>query len=285
MEKKHPYTWEEAIQMLRKDPQHRDFLYYSYLTDDLLDNGRRYRESGEFKEILRVIRNNNPDANRVLDMPAGNGIASYAFAKEGFVVTALEPDPSGTVGRGAIEVMKQSERLTNISIESGYGESMPYGNESFDVVFVRQGLHHAASLPWMVGEIYRVLKREGIFIGAREHVVDDYNQSLKDFLDSQPDHQLYGGENAFTHEDYLKAIMKAGFRLLYDWGPYDSVVNLYPNDWDTLIQKYKKQNALFNLFLSNKRMVWLLKIPYQILLTLLKWTRKPGRLYTFIAKK
>ena len=36
-------------------------------------------------------------AGRALDLGAGNGILSYALAREGWSVTAVEPDPSALV--------------------------------------------------------------------------------------------------------------------------------------------------------------------------------------------
>jgi hypothetical protein len=107
--KKFDYTWEQAIEILRNDPQHQKLIFDSYLTADFEGNCQRFYASTEFTEVLRLINELLPGAQKVLDVPAGNGIASFAFAKSGFKVTAIEPDPSASVGRGAIEYIRQKE--------------------------------------------------------------------------------------------------------------------------------------------------------------------------------
>src|SRR5882672_4634241 len=103
------YTWEQAVEMLRNDPQHQKLIYDSYLTSDLADNCHRFYASTEFVEVLRLISELSPGATKVLDLPAGNGIAAYAFAKSGFEVVAIEPDPSPSVGSSAIAYIREKE--------------------------------------------------------------------------------------------------------------------------------------------------------------------------------
>jgi len=94
-----------------------------------------------------------------------------------------------------------------------------FPSDSFDAVYVRQGLHHAADLPRMLEEIARVIRPGGVLLACREHVVDNYEESLQAFLDSQVDHQLYGGEHAFTLQDYRSAIAASGLIMLNEMGP------------------------------------------------------------------
>src|ERR1051325_2328558 len=89
-------SWEQAVVALRGDPKHHELIFDSYLTSDLLGNCRRFLVSREFSEVKALIARGMPGARDVVDMPAGNGIATYAFAKAGFRVVAVEPDPSAT---------------------------------------------------------------------------------------------------------------------------------------------------------------------------------------------
>ena len=186
-----------------------------------------------------MIKARRPDARDVLDVPAGNGIATYAFARAGFRVVAVEPDPSTSVGRGAIVTSLSAENL-EARIVDAFGEKLPFDSASFDVVYVRQGLHHARDLKAMLREYARVLRPGGVLLGCREHVVDDYGASLREFLDSQVDHQLYGGENAFTLADYRAAFFDAHLSIVEEIGPYDSPINLHPNTPERLAAKISR---------------------------------------------
>lgn len=273
------YSWEEAIELLRHDPAHQDLIFNSYLGADLLDNGSRFFASAEFTEVLRLLRKYKSNAKELLDIPGGNGIATYAFAKTGFAVTTVEPDPSPTVGRGAIASVLEKSGL-KASIVDAYGEALPFTAASFDIVYVRQGLHHAANLPRMLAEYARVLRPGGLLLACREHVVDDYGKSLEAFLASQVDHQLYGGEHAFTLPDYRAAFEQAGLTGLLEFGPFDSSINLHPMTFEELgiSVRSSRRGKLLSLLLPGSLVtrfgIWWLKRK-----------KMPGRLYTFLATK
>lgn len=274
-----PYSWEEAIEILRNDPQHQELIFNAYLTRDLVDNCRRYAASGEFRETLALLVKHAPDSRRVLDMPSGNGIATYAFAMVGFEVTSVEPDASDMLGRGAIRHVLDAGGLDAEIIEA-WGEDLPFADGSFDVVFVRQGLHHARKLPQMLAEISRVLRPGGVLLACREHVVDDYGKSLRAFLDSQVDHQLYGGENAFTLPDYRAAIIGSGLAIATELGPYDSIINSFPNTPALLRAKIleSKPGRVLRQLLPETTVA-------DIGTWYLRRRKTAGRLYSFIATK
>lgn len=281
MDDKAKYTWEEAVRILRDADEHRALIYNSYLTSDLVDNCRRFHASSEFEETLRILNKHISPGSNVLDIPAGNGIATYAFVKEGFAVTSVEPDPSDTVGRGAIEFVLNAENMhDNVTIINGYGENIPLANETFDAVYVRQGLHHARDLQKMVNEINRVLKKGGVLIASREHVVNNYNGSLKAFLDSQPDHQLYGGEFAYTHRDYKKALAIGGFTIIGDMGPYDSIINMFPSSLEDF-----RHRILASVIGKALARVLPTNMVCNMGIWCLKKLKRPGRLHTFVALK
>jgi SAM-dependent methyltransferase len=277
-EDRFPYTWEQAIEILRKDPSCKDLIFNSYLTADLLENCRRFSDGAEFEDVLGNLSNLGA-GKKLLDVPAGNGIATYAFSKAGYEVTAVDPDPSPTVGRAAIASVLTASGISS-EIVDAVGESLPFPSESFDVVYVRQGLHHAADLPVMMREFHRVLRPGGILLACREHVVDDYGASLKAFLDAQIDHQLYGGENAFTLADYKAAFVAAGFSMIRVLDPWDSVINLFPDTPSALRQRLlsSKPAMLLKLFLPEQAIVALGML-------YVRRQKAPGRLYSFVARK
>jgi SAM-dependent methyltransferase len=276
-EKTFPYSWEEAIDILRADPLHRELIYNAYLTADLRGNCRRFADSAEFTEVLKLIKAHREDARDVLDIPGGNGIATYAFARAGFNVVAVEPDPSASVGRGAIATSLSAENL-KARIVDAFGETLPFDSKSFDVVYVRQGLHHAQDLKAMLGEYARVLRFGGLLLACREHVVENYESSLRDFLDAQVDHQLYGGENAFTLDDYRAAFVGAGLSVVQEIGPYDSPINLHPNTPESLVAKICESvpGRILGSVLPKS-------IVSRIGMWHLRRSNRPGRLYSFVA--
>lgn len=274
-----PCTWEQAIETLRRDPAHQDLIRAAYLTPDLVTNSDRFGASDEFAEVIRLITSLRPGAKDLLDVPGGNGIATGAFAARGFRVTTVEPDPSPTVGRGAIRTVLEAKGLS-AEIVGAFGESLPFADASFDVVYVRQGLHHARDLSRMVREYGRVLRPGGLLVACREHVVDDRGPSLQRFLDSQVDHQLYGGENAFLLDDYRGAIRGAGLELAHEFAPYGSPINMHPNTPETLAAK---------ILASTPGRVLSRVLPSALVVRIGLWqlrrAKLPGRLYSFVGLK
>ena len=65
------------------------------------------------------------------------------LAKEGYCVTALEPDPGSLVGAAAIHQLV-SETQLSIEVVEEFSESLPFPDSSFDLVFARAVLHHTS---------------------------------------------------------------------------------------------------------------------------------------------
>ena len=215
-------TVEEAIRLLREDPVERQRLVDAYYEPDPASCARAFAASDEFAEVCRLA---GPLAGRrVLDLGAGNGIASYAFARAGARVTALEPDPSPVVGHGAIRL---SCAGLPVEVVDSFGEQLPFPDGAFDLVYARQVLHHARDLDAMLRECARVLRPGGLFLACREHVVDDEAQ-LREFLAGHPIHRLVGNEHAYSLPRYQAAIRGAPLRLLRTLGQYRSIINAFP---------------------------------------------------------
>ncbi|MBD2129907.1 class I SAM-dependent methyltransferase [Microcoleus sp. ZQ-A2] len=217
-------TYEEAVQWLKNHPDHQDLVYHCYYDDPLESAAERFSNSEEWKAIKHLLRKHIP--GKVLDIGAGRGIASYAFAKAGCSVTALEPDPSSLIGAKAIRDLVAQANLP-IEIVQEYGERLPFQNNYFDVVFARAVLHHAQDLKQFCKEVARVLRRDGVFIATREHVISR-KEDLQLFFDSHALHFLYGGENAYLLQEYTDAISSAGLKLQKVMGHYDNVLNYAP---------------------------------------------------------
>lgn len=215
-------TLDEAIEHLRSDPEQADLIRDSYLGSDTREASARFEQSAEFEETDVVV--GGFEGRDVLDLGAGTGIASLAIANAGARrVFALDPDPSAVVGRGVIASLGDDR----IELVDGVGEDVPLPDGSIDIYYGRQVLHHTQDLDAVAREAMRVLRPGGVFFCCREHVVAD-EEELATFLETHAVHQLAGGENAYTLDEYVGAIERSGLRIRNVWGPYDSIVNAFP---------------------------------------------------------
>lgn len=217
-------SWEEAVRWLRDNPEQQELVRYCYYDDPIEKAADRFVESEEWQAILRLLASKLPSS--VLDIGAGRGISSYAFAKCGCSVTALEPDPSPLVGTNAIRELFSKSGLS-VTIVEERGESLPFADDEFDIVYGRAVFHHAGDLKEFCAEAQRVLKPGGVFLMTREHVISQ-KEDLQSFLKSHPLHHLYGGENAYLLEEYTEAIQSSGLRNLGVIGPFESPINYAP---------------------------------------------------------
>jgi SAM-dependent methyltransferase len=263
-------TWEEAVLLLRGQPDQAELVRACFYDDPLIDAAQRYYDSGEWnavRERLPAVR-----GGKALDIGAGRGIASFALAKEGWQVTALEPDASDAVGAGAIRLLAREAGLP-ITVEQEYGERLPFADGTFDLVHARQVLHHARDLIQLCQEAGRVLKKGGTFIATREHVISRH-EDLPAFLAGHPLHRLYGGEHAWLLNDYLSAIGAAGIELSAVLNPFQSDINLYPETKAGIKRRIAGRLGL--------PATW---VPDWVLGWLGRRIDTPGRLYTFIGSK
>lgn len=269
-------SWEEAVQWLRNQPGQESLAQACYYDDPIETAAERFSNSEEWKAVAELLKEHIP--GKVLDIGAGRGISSYAFAKAGCQAVALEPDSSDVVGAGVIRALSAA---TNVPIEivQSYCETLPFEDNTFDVVYGRAVMHHARDLNQFCKEVARVLKPGGVFIGTREHVISSHDD-LDKFLDSHALHKLYGGENAFLLTEYTDAITGANLRLEKTIAPSSSVINYAPatiaefkaqttKDLSRFIGPLAKLEALQNIYLTYRD----------------NKSNSPGRHYSFIGVK
>ena len=217
-------TTDDAIKELLRDPAMTEQMRDGYFTRGAREEAEAFAASAEFAATLQLL-GGRVRGGVVADVGAGRGLASFAFLRAGAAtVYAVEPSPSELLGRGAIRSLGAGAALRILDCP---GEAIALPAASVDVVYCRQTLHHAADLGGFVAECARILKPGGIFLAAREHVVDDAAQ-LAAFLAQHPVHRLAGGEHAYPVETYRAAIRRAGLRVRRVLRTYDSVICAYP---------------------------------------------------------
>ncbi|GAB4485467.1 MAG: hypothetical protein OHK0045_02930 [Raineya sp.] len=288
-------TWEETIQYIRTKPEYQYLVEKAYFEENLPLNVERFIKSEEFAETLNILKKYQPTATSILDIGAGNGVSSIAFALSGYQVTAVEPDKSETIGAGAVRKLKEHYQLSNIEIFESFAEEIQFPDEHFDIVYARQCMHHAYDLEKFVAQASRVLKKGGLFMTVRDHVVFD-PKDKEWFLAMHPLQKFYGGENAFSAEEYKSAMKKAGLEVVQEIKHFDSVINYFPSTKDEIENYQKNQVKLREANLIRKigflgRISFVKKL-YHLYLDkkvgkILPLDEKniPGRMYSYICIK
>lgn len=288
-------TWEETIQYIRSVPEYKSLVELAYFEEDLVLNVERFKHSEECKETLILFKEYAPTAQKILDIGAGNGISCIVWALSGFQVTVVEPDKSDTIGAGAIRKLKAHYNLENLTIYESFAEEIAFESETFDIVYARQCMHHAYDLNKFVAEASRVLKRNGLFITIRDHVIFGDNDK-KLFLNSHPLQKYYGGENAFEPQEYENAMKNAALTLKKRIKFYDNIINYFPRSRREVEDFMQNQKQKRKENLRNK-VSFLAELPFFSFLYNFYLDKKvgeikplderevPGRLYSYICIK
>ncbi len=93
----------------------------------------------------------------ILDDGCGVAAFTYALASKGYKTFGIDPDmDSLSLG------LKMFDR-NMLRIVRGHGEELPFKDESFDLIISKSVLEHVSNKLLYIKEIYRSLKRPGIF--------------------------------------------------------------------------------------------------------------------------
>ena len=274
-------TWEQAVATLLEDPEHASLARDCYFDGTAAEAGARYWASEEWQAVHSLLPE---ECGKALDIGAGRGIASYALARDGWQVSALEPDGSALVGAEAIRGLAAATGYP-IEVFQTFGEDLPFDDRQFDLILARQSLHHARDLRMLMRELYRVLRPGGRLIALRDHVISRAGD-LSRFHATHSLHRVYGGEHAYLLEEYTSAFRSAGFSLIKIIAPLVSPINFAPLTRKTLAAAVADR---IPDFLGARRIArWLLRSrPIMALaVTLLgRVDNRPGRLYSFVADR
>lgn len=277
-------TWEQAVQWLREQPDKQELVRACFFDDPLAKAAERFWSSEEWQAVRELVP--PVPGGMALDLGAGRGISSYAMARDGWNVTALEPDPSALVGAAAVRELAEESGL-DIRVVSDYSERLPFDDCCFDFVNCRQALHHARDIGRTCREIFRVLKPGGRLLATREHVISR-RSDLPRFLEGHPLHHLYGGENAYLVSEYEQSIAQAGLRLVRTLAPLDSPVNFFPMSREQWLEYVSRPIGRYfgNSIAAHlcRRQGWFARWLLGISASLLNGRdNTPGRLYSFLA--
>jgi len=213
-----------------ENSQLRELVFLCYKTPNFAENARRFYISGEFHEAVRILSElgKKPGKNiRVLDFGCGNGIASYSLSRIGYSVVGVDSSLGEIAG---INAAKKIQGLDGVNFELVHstGEKIDFPENSFDVIWIREALHHIKNLSDFLTEIKRILKPDGILCCLRDVVIWNENQR-EHFFATHPFNHITKDEGCYYLKEYLSAFEKAGLLMEKTLYPSTSIINTYPN--------------------------------------------------------
>ena len=114
---------------------------------------------GYFRRVLDEVLKLDYRGTKALDVGCGGGILAEEFAGMGFQVTGIDPSEQ------SLATARQHAQSMGLAIDyqHGTGESIPFADDAYPVVYCCDVLEHVRDLPTVIGEIYRVIKPGGVF--------------------------------------------------------------------------------------------------------------------------
>jgi SAM-dependent methyltransferase len=142
---------------------------------ELYDKARPGYSGAVVEDVLSFAGLHGPDG-RALEVGAGTGKATVAFAPTGLDVLALEPDPAmGAVAR------RHCQPFANVRIETSGFEDWPVQAGAFDLVFSAQAWH------WLDPRVRYQKAAQALVPGGTLalfwHRIDWHKEPLRDELD------------------------------------------------------------------------------------------------------
>ncbi|TBL82532.1 class I SAM-dependent methyltransferase [Hafnia alvei] len=165
-----------------------------------------HAQGEDLKRLTHLL--SGEDFASVLDLGCGAGHASFAIAAQVNDVVAYD------LSEKMLAVVKQTasdKGLTNLSTAQGVAESLPFENESFDIVISRYSAHHWCDVGQALREVKRVLKPGGraIFmdvVSPGHSVLDVHLQTVEILRDTSH-------VRDYTPGEWLTFFTEAGLQI------------------------------------------------------------------------
>ncbi len=130
--------------------------------DELLATLRTGLNPARFGYMRRVLESERgaADGAPCLDVGCGGGLLAEELSRLGYRVTGVDPSAP------SLETARAHAGQEGLEIEYAVatGEELPFGDESFDVVYCCDVLEHVESLERTIAESARVLRPGGMYL-------------------------------------------------------------------------------------------------------------------------
>ncbi len=127
---------------------------------------------GYMRRILTGELGMDLQRRRTLNVGCGGGLLAEEFVRLGCTVTGIDPSAK------SLEAARAHARQEGLAIEygQGVGESLPFPDGAFEIVYCCDTLEHVEDLDKVLGEIARVLGPGGVFL------YDTLNRTFRSWL-------------------------------------------------------------------------------------------------------
>ena len=229
-----------------------DFEIYTLLRNELKSNketvndfsaSRKYHIAKKTTNAVSGFKmfNNQRDPIKYLDIGANDGHITHSTMKE------LSKKFKKKVVAYGIDIKKFDSDYKNVNFQVYDGISIPFENNSIDIITCRMVLHHINNPLNTINEIYRVLKPGGKII-ITEHNVNTYNylkimhidilHDLYDYVlgNESWDNDLSSINQIHDKEKWIDLFKKTNMKLIYE----NNWSNPQYNIWDKYILTFQK---------------------------------------------
>jgi ArsR family transcriptional regulator len=193
----------EALRLVRQKRRDRMLAYFDQLAGKF---GRQYVPGRSWKGLAETLLMLLPPMV-IADLGAGEGTVAQLLARRAREVIAVD-NSEKMVEFGSTLARKHG--VHNLHYRKGDLEALPIEDESVDVAFFSQSLHHAQHPEQAVAEAFRILKP-----GGRVVVLDLVKHNFEEARELYADLWL-----GFTQVELQRLMRRAGFK-----NPSTSVVH------------------------------------------------------------
>jgi ubiquinone/menaquinone biosynthesis C-methylase UbiE len=156
-----------------------------------------------YNEVIKRVTG----SEKILDIACGNGYGTYVLAK-----ATSEDVIGGDIEIGAIKLCKDEFALQNLKYEVLDATTLPFEDETFDIVVSFETIEHTTQFSKMLSEFNRVLKPNGtLFVSTPNRLVSSADGIIKNRFHTQ--------EWSFTE---LNSILKEHFKKFELFGQHFS---------------------------------------------------------------
>ncbi len=194
-----------------------DELYRSFWDENgslhwgLFNKGNKdYLTASKNLTNLMAIKSKIQPSSVVLDVGCGNGEVPIQLASH-FKCKIIGIDLSGFRIKNANNKLQENPKLSSLlKFEKASATKLPFTEESFSHVWSQATIYHVHDKDKALSEIYRVLKKGGIFVF--DDLIKPKKEISKDSKKYVYERLLF--DTSFSFETYKKKLEEIGFKVI-----------------------------------------------------------------------